>query len=319
MSAVTRRDFLSWAGRAGVTATLLDLVPFHIARALEAAVKEYPLLWLQLSNCSGCSVSAINTIHPSIENVLLDQIIPDFQLVLRFQQTVMAASGEMAIAPLDDTLENWKGRYVLIIEGAVPTKDGGAYGTMGERGGKAVRLADRVRALAPDAMAVLCLGTCAAYGGISAAAPNPSGCVSVGQFFESEGITTPIVNIPGCPPHPDWFIGTVAHILLLGLPGSADVDSVGRMKLFYGTTIHRSCTRRDYMDEGVMAQKPGDTGCLLELGCKGPFTHADCSRRSWNSGVNWCVGSGGPCLGCTEPAFPDGCCPFLTLPEGVGA
>ncbi|MFO7589194.1 MAG: hydrogenase small subunit [Gemmatimonadota bacterium] len=317
MSAITRREFMGWAGRIGASATLLELVPLNIARALEAAVKEYPLLWLQLSNCSGCSVSVINTIHPSIEDVLLDQIIPDYQLVLRFQQTVMAASGELAVRTIDETHENWKGRYVLIVEGAIPTRDDGVYGTLGERNGVPVRLADRVRELGPDALAVLCLGTCAAYGGISAGAPNPSGCVGVGEFFRQEGITTPIVNIPGCPPHPDWFIGTVAHILLLGLPGPDDLDSVGRMKLFYGTTIHRSCTRRDSMDEGIMAKKPGDPGCLLELGCKGPFTMADCSRRSWNSGVNWCIGSGGPCIGCTDPSFPDGCCPMLVLPQGA--
>jgi hydrogenase small subunit len=85
------------------------------------------------------------------------------------------------------------------------------------------------------------------------------------------------------------------------------------MKLFYGTTVHRACTNRDYLDDGIMAKKPGQVGCLLELGCKGPFTMADCPRRSWNSGVNWCIGSGGPCLGCTEPGFPDAFCPFLTL------
>ncbi|MDP2481934.1 MAG: hydrogenase small subunit [Candidatus Palauibacterales bacterium] len=319
MSTVSRREFMGWMGRAGVGATLLEVIPFNIARALEAAIEEFPLLWLQLSNCSGCSVSVINTIHPSIENVLLDQIIPGYQLVLAFQQTVMAASGELAVKVLDRTHEEYKGRYVLIIEGAIPTRDGGVYGSLGETAGKPVPLADRVRTLAPDAMAVLCVGTCAAYGGISAAKPNPSGCMGTGEFFKREGISTPIVNIPGCPPHPDWFIGTVAHILLLGLPGAEDVDEHGRMKLFYGTTIHRSCTRRDYLDDGVMAQKPGDMGCLLELGCKGPFTKADCSRRSWNSGVNWCIGSGGPCIGCTDPSFPDGCCPLLVLPGGVSS
>lgn len=313
MSTVTRREFLDWVGRAGAAATLLELVPAPIARALEAAVKEYPLLWLQLSNCSGCSVSVINTLHPNIENVLLDQIIPDHQLSLRFQQTVMSASGDLALEPIEQTHEEWKGRYVLIVEGAIPTRDGGMMGTLGEKGHHAIPMTDHMRKLAPDAMAILALGTCAAYGGIPASGPNPTGCVGVGEFLESEGITTPLINIPGCPSHPDWFIGTVAHVLLLGLPGPDEVDEHGRMKLFYGTTVHRACTNRDYMDAGIMAQRPGEIGCLLEIGCKGPFTMADCPRRSWNSGVNWCIGSGGPCIGCTEPGFPDEFTPFLTL------
>ena len=142
---------------------------------------------------------------------------------------------------------------------------------------------------------------------------QPHGCVGVKDFFATEGIKTPLINIPGCPSHPDWFIGTVAHVLLLGLPKPQEVDAHGRMKLFYGTTVHRACTNRDYLDDGVLAKKPGELGCLLELGCKGPLTMADCPRRSWNSGVNWCIGSGGPCLGCTEPGFPDAFTPFLTL------
>jgi hydrogenase small subunit len=313
MRTISRREFLDWIGRAGVAVTLAEAIPPSIAEALEQAIKEFPLLWLQLSNCSGCSVSAINTIHPSIENVLLDQIIPGYQLSLRFQQTVMSASGRLALKAIEETHEKWKGKYILIVEGAIPIRDHGAYGMMGEDDKGAISLAEHVRRLAPDAMAALALGTCAAYGGIAAAAPNPSGAVGLGAFLQSEGITIPLINIPGCPAHPDWFIGTVAHVLLLGMPKPEELDRHGRMKLFFGTTVHRACTNRDYMDEGIMAKKPGQIGCLLELGCKGPFTMADCPRRSWNSGVNWCIGSGGPCIGCTEPGFPDESCPLLTL------
>ncbi len=313
MPPVSRREFMEWAATTGAALALVESMPKPIALALEAAVKEYPLLWLQFSNCSGCSVSVINTMHPSIKNVLLDQIIPGYQLTLRFQQTVMAASGDLAIKAMDETHERAKGRYVLIVEGAIPTKDRGVYGTLGDKDGRPVPQSDHLRRLAPDAMAVLCLGTCACYGGIAAAAPNPSGCVGVKDFLAAEGIKTPLVNIPGCPSHPDWFIGTVAHVLLLGLPKPEELDAHGRMKLFYGTTVHRACTRRDYLDDGILATKPGETGCLMQLGCKGPMAMADCPRRSWNSGVNWCIGSGGPCLACTEPGFPDEFSPFLTL------
>lgn len=110
MPAITRREFLEWAGTTGVTGALLSSMPLGIGRALERVIKEYPLIWLQLSNCSGCSVSAINTIHPGIENVLLDQIIPSCQLTLRFQRTVMSASGALAIRALTETKEEWKGK-----------------------------------------------------------------------------------------------------------------------------------------------------------------------------------------------------------------
>lgn len=138
--------------------------------------------------------------------------------------------------------------------------------------------------------------------------------MGLGAFLDSEGIKTAIINIPGCPAHPDWFIGTAAHVLLLGLPKPEEVDAHGRMKLFFGTSGHRACTNRDSMDEGIVAKRPGEVGCLLEFSCKGPFTMADCPRRSWPSGVSWCIGSGGPWIGCTEPSFPDAYCPLLSLP-----
>ena len=136
MPSVSRREFMEWAGATGAGFALVESMPKSIALALEAAVKEFPLLWLQFSNCSGCSVSVINTLHPSIQNVLLDQIIPGYQLSLRFQQTVMAASGELALEAIRDTHDRSKGRYVLIVEGAIPMKDQGAYGTLGEKAGR---------------------------------------------------------------------------------------------------------------------------------------------------------------------------------------
>jgi len=113
------------------------------------------------------------------------------------------------------------------------------------------------------------------------------------------------VNIPGCPPHPDWFAGTVASLILNGLPGADELDDNLRPHLFYGKLIHEYCPRRAYFDEGKFAKKFGDEGCLYELGCKGPITYADCPLRLWNNGTNWCVGAGAPCQGCTQPEFPD--------------
>ena len=192
----------------------------------------------------------------------------------------------------------------------------GEYCSLGERNGALVPIADRAAELGSDALAVIALGTCAAYGGIAAAAPNASQSVSVPELFRSKGINTPLINVPGCPPHPDWFMGTVASVLLMGLPKSEDVDEFGRLKSFYGSLIHENCQRRAYYDEKKFAKKLSDEGCLYELGCKGPLTHADCPNRLWNGGANWCVGCGGMCIGCTQPRLPR---PGLTyISEGPG-
>ena len=270
-----------------------------------ANTQEHPVVWFQGASCSGCSVSVLNSVSPKIQNVLVDEVLPGHHVSLRFHQTIMAGSGEMTLKVLEDAERRLAGTYLLVVEGAVPTADGGIYGTVGERGDKGLTIADQVAELGSKAAAVIALGTCAAFGGIPAAAPNPTGCMSVNDFFASRQVAVPVINLPGCPPHPDWFVGTVATVLLAGLPKPDELDAFLRPKAFYGPMIHEHCPRRAYFDEGKFARKLSDPGCLLELGCKGPVTHADCPLRLWNGGTNWCIGAGSPCLGCVEPGFPD--------------
>jgi hydrogenase small subunit len=272
--------------------------------------KEIPLVWLGASGCTGCSISLLNTASPTIKNLLVDEVIPGVHINLRFHQTIMAASGSLAIEALESTAREKKGGYVLAVDGAIPAGNRANYCVMGERDGKPVTMETRVEELARDAIAVLAVGTCASFGGIPSGEPNPSGCVPVKKVLDAKGIATPLVNIPGCPPHPDWIIGTVASILLNGLPTAADLDDNLRPLAFYGKLIHENCPRRAYFDEGKFAKKFGDEGCLYELGCKGPMTYADCPLRRWNGGTNWVIGAGAPCNGCTQPEFPDQTAPF---------
>lgn len=272
----------------------------------QSPTEELPVIWLQGAGCTGCSVSVLNTVSPSIKNVLIDEVIPGKHVNLRFQATVMAGGGDTVIEVLEETNQQKKGSYVLVVEGAIPTRADGAYGSIGEdKDGKPVSIASRVEALGRDALAVIALGTCASWGGIPAANPNPSQCISVMQLFKAENVNTPLINIPGCPPHPDWFVGTVASVLLNGLPKNGDLDELNRPKAFYSQLIHENCPRRAYYDEKKFAKKLSDPGCLNELGCKGPVTHADCATRMWNNGVNWCVACGGLCIGCAAFGFPD--------------
>ncbi len=284
---------------------LSSLLTGEIVKALEEAVARGPhVLWLQGASDSGCSVSLLNTVHPSIAEVLLEIISCDFH------QTIMAASGDLSISVLEDVSEKYKGEFILVLEGAIPTADNGMYCTVGEVGNTPIPVLDWVKDLGPKAQAVLAVGTCATSGGIPAADPNPTDCKSAGEIFEANGIDTPLINLPGCPPHPDWMVGTIYHYLKYGLP---QLDEVGRPKLFYGKTIHDECPNRSYFDNGEFAEKLSDDGCLFMLGCQGPETYSDCPIRLWNSGVNWCIGSGAPCIGCCKPEFPDGTSPFYAM------
>ena len=274
-------------------------------------VNELPVIYFQTAGCSGCAVTLLNSASPTIKNVLVDQIVPGVHINLRFHPVIMAAAGELAIEAMEDTVRQKKGGYVLIVDGAVPTAPGAMWGAVGERKGKPVSMADRVAELAKDSLAVISLGTCSSFGGIPAARPNPTGAMSVKDFLDKKGIAKPVINLPGCPPHPDWFVGTVASVILKGLEAvAADLDDLNRPRDYYGKLIHENCPRRAYFDEGKFAKKFGDEGCLYELGCKGPYTYADCPTRRWNSGTNWVIGAGAPCNGCTQPEFPDVTGPF---------
>jgi hydrogenase small subunit len=302
---ISRREFVRWAVAAPAAIGFMNGFPERLAAALQEVVKEYPIIWLQASTCSGCSVSVINTIHPSIKNVILEQVLPGHRLILAYHGTLMAATGSLSIDAAKETAQKFAGKYVLVVEGAIPTKQNGAYGSIGAEAGVPVTMLKWTDLFGRSAMAALAVGTCAAYGGIPAGEPNPSGCKGLTDVFASLNIATPVINIPGCPSHPDWFIGTVSKILLYGMPKPKELDEFGRLKLFYGHSVHNRCINRDYLDEGIFATRFGDEGCLLELGCKGPFTHADCPIRLWNGSVNWCINAGSPCIGCTEKGFPD--------------
>ena len=281
-------------------------------------VVEYPAVWLSGAACSGCSVSLLNAINPSIQNVLVDPVLPGKHVSLRFHATVMAGQGEPVLKVLKDTASQKPGKYILMVEGAVPTAENGLYCTLGEIDGKEVTMKDMMAELAVDAFAVIAVGTCSSYGGIPSGAPNPTGAVSVMEFFKNEGISTPLINIPGCPPHPDWMVGTIAHVLLNGLPSADDLDEKLRPRAFFDNLIHDNCPRRAYFDAGQFARHTSEPGCLYEIGCKGPYSYADCPSRHWNNGVNWCIGSGAQCIGCVEPDFPDKFAPlFKKLDENT--
>lgn len=299
MKGLNRRDFLKLCAGSAAAVSLAEVLLPHLLEAAPAAGNP-PVLWIQGASCTGCSESLLDTEQPAIAKILTDVI------TLKYHPTLMGAAGDLALKVLNDT--EAAGGYFLVIEGAVPTKDGGVFCTVGENNGKPVTFADRVAELGSKAVAVLAVGTCAAFGGLPAANPNPTGCMGVLDFFKQKGIATPVVNIPGCPPHPDWMVGSLAHYLLYKkLP---PMDKYNRPTMFYGRIVHDNCPRRQYFDNGKFAKTFSEPYCLLELGCKGPFANCDAFDRQWNGGVNWCIKDNAPCYACTDMKFPDGSSPI---------
>ncbi len=303
---LTRRDFLkassAVAGAVGLAATGMMNLPQALAK--EAANGGVPVIWLEGSGCSGCSVSLLNTVYyTTIDNLLVNT------LDLDYHATVMAAAGDLAVANANATKA--KGGYVLILEGAIPTGASGRYGHLWE----GTTIAAGVKAFAANAGYIMAVGTCACYGGVSGGKPNPTGAKGLAAYLASVGINKPVVNIPGCPAHPDWIVGTVAYILKNGKVPTLDAN--GRPVDYFSHTVHSQCPRR-LRNYGAV----GSAGCLRTAGCRGPATWADCPMRAWNAGmakgagVNWCVAANSPCHGCTEPSFPDGMSPFFNTPSG---
>lgn len=269
---------------------------------LKKETKTIPVIYLQGAACSGCVTSTLCSNYPSIQNVLLQDIVPGVKLEFVFHPNIMTASGNLAMDILEKASQ--EKNYVLIIDGAIPTKENGIFCITGEKGNKKYTMLGETLKLAPNAIMTIAFGSCAAYGGIAGALPNVSSSLSVGDIFLSNQIKTPLINIPGCPPHPDWLFGTIEEILIKGFE-NLKIDELKRPLTYYGKLIHENCPRRAWFDEGKFAKKLGDEGCLYELGCKGPITYSDCPIRLWNGKVNWCIGSGAPCNGCTQPEYPD--------------
>ena len=289
---LTRREFIRLAAGSAAALSISGFLAPYMKEAIAAGTAP-PVIWIQGAGCTGCSISLLNTVHPSIQEVLLKVIS------LRYHPNVMAAAGDLAIqeAMFKVANEN-KGKFFLVVEGAVPTGEDGLFCTVGEENGKPITFERLVKELGSKAKAILAFGTCSAFGGIPATPPNPTGCKPVSEIVKG----VPCVNVPGCPPHPDWMVGTIAHVVLYG--DYPELDSFGRPKMFFKGIVHDNCPRRQYFDNGIFARNLSEPGCLLEVGCKGPIAHCDSTTRLWNGGVNWCIKAGAPCIACTEPQFP---------------
>lgn len=261
----------------------------------EKKLKKLNAIWLEVTGCSGNIISFLNSENPGL-NYTLSELIN-----LTYNNMLMNSEGESAFEIFLDTLDT---EFILLVDGAVSTKENGLYNIIASYNGKPITALEAVLMAGEKAKYVIAVGTCASYGGISAAKPNPSLSKSVSDVLNN----TSVIKLPGCPCHPDWVVGTIAALTYFH---DINLDEEGRPILFYGSTIHNNCTRRGYFDRGIFAKKFGEEGCMLKLGCRGPVTKTDCPRRKWNSYVNWPIGNNTNCIGCANPKFPDGTEPFI--------
>ena len=295
---LSRRDFLKGSSAIATAFGLQSLGVFggSDAEALETDKGGVPVIWLQAQACTGCTVSLLNSIYyTTIDNLLLNT------LDLNYHPQLSAAAGNLAVSQVEQTYR--QGGYVLVVEGAIPTANNGTFCYLWP----GLTALDAVARYTKNAAFILAVGSCASFGGMAAGAPNPTGAKGLDSSYNGKRV----IRIPGCPVHPDWVVGTIAYIIKNG--AAPALDSYGRPTDYFSSTIHSKCPYRETDEVSVL----GRTGCLKELGCKGPKTRSDCPSRKWNAGaagqpgVNWCIGAGAPCYGCTEPTFPDGMSPLL--------
>jgi len=340
----SRRDFLQLCTTIMATAPMglaftEKATPAEVAKAVGKA-KKPSVVWLHFQDCTGCSETLLRTSKPDVADLILNVISLDYH------ETLMAACGQQAEDALKSAVSQNTGKFVLVVEGAIPVKEQGIYMKLGGRPALEV-----LKDVGSKAAAIIAIGSCASWGGVPSADPNPTGATGVDSIItDVDSIRTgvdsiitekPIVNIPGCPPNPYTLLGVVLEFAVMGkLPA---LDALKRPKFAYDRLIHDHCPRRAHFDAGRFAGQFGDANhregyCLFKLGCKGPVTHAGCPTRHFNEVVDaWPIAIGAPCFGCTEqsvgfrmPAFervadvhlatpPDTYAPIFSTVGKIGA
>ncbi len=295
---IERRDFLKYCSLLSVYLGLSPALLPKIIYAMENKPR-IPVIWLHGLECTCCSESFIRSSHPIAADIVLNMISLDYD------DTLSAAAGNQLEEVRKRIMREYKGKYILAVEGNAPLKENGVYCMINGQS-----FTDILKETAEDAMAVISWGSCASFGCVQNAKPNPTGAVPVHKIIKNK----PIINVPGCPPIAEVMTGVIAHVLTFGkLP---ELDRLNRPKAFYGTRIHDKCYRRPFFDAGMFVENFDDEGsrkgwCLYKMGCKGPTTYNSCSSIMWNEGTSFPIKSGHPCIGCSEPGFWDNG-PFYT-------
>ena len=303
---VSRRDFLEFCSLMVATLALPTRYLGKVVNALSQPQRPV-LAWLEFQDCAGNTESMLRSSHPSVAEVVLDL------LSWEYHETIMAGAGKAAEATLQNVVKNHKGKYIAVVEGAIPTADDGVYCTIAGR-----TALDIAREVCSNSAANIAVGACAWDGGLVRANPNPTGALGLEEAVPG----VPVVNLGGCPHNVANTAAVLVHYLTFHeMPA---LDPYNRPLFAYGQIIHDQCQRRAHYDAGRFVEEWGDEGsrkgwCLYKMGCKGPQATYNCPVVRWNDGTSWPVQSGHGCIACAAHRFWDWSSPFYKkLPDVPG-
>lgn len=307
-----------------------------VLSGLPKKYKEVHAFWMAGMSCDGCTVGVAGATKPSVEDLLTGRL-PGLPKIILHHPVLAVETGHDFMAWF---YKAWRGElgapYVILLEGSAPDEllnanNGGYWSGLGaeDKSGQhdpwnsqPVPTMEWIRRLAPGAAAAIAVGTCATWGGIPAAAGNPTNSMGLMDYLGKDYrslLGLPVINIPGCSPLGDNITETIAAVLMFlqGLGPLPEFDELGRPAWLFRETVHRGCTRAGYYEEGTFAKAYGDRECLVEVGCWGPVVQCNIVSRGAINNAGGCMKAGGICIGCTMPGFPDKFAPFYSEPPGA--
>jgi len=303
---VSRRDFVKFCSSMVAMLALPPRYVSAVAKALSETTKPI-LVWLEFQDCAGNSESMLRSGDPTVTDFVLNL------LSWEYHELIMAGAGRQAEDALERVVQEHKGEFIAVVEGAIPTAADGVYCTIA--GKTALSIADHVCRNSAFNIAV---GACAWDGGLVRSNPNPTGAIGLQEAVP--GVT--VLNLGGCPHNPANTAAVLVHYLTFHeLPA---LDQYNRPLFAYGNIIHDQCERRAHYDAGRFVEEWGDEGhrkgyCLYKMGCKGPEATYNCPTVRWNGGTSWPVKSGHGCIACASYRFWDTKSPFYKrLPSVPG-
>ena len=193
---ISRRSFLQFCSLTAASLGLGSAGAQEIAQAMKTKPRT-PVVWLHGLECTCCTESFIRSYNPIAANMVMDLISLDYD------DTIMAAAGHQAESALADTIEKYKGNYIVAVEGNIPLGQDGVFCIPGGE-----TFLNKIKHVCHDAKAVIGWGSCAAWGCVQAAKPNPTKSVPITEVITDK----PVVLVPGCPPIPEVMTAVITYI-----------------------------------------------------------------------------------------------------------
>ncbi|WP_419764545.1 MAG: Ni/Fe hydrogenase [Arcobacter sp.] len=243
------------------------------------------VVWLQGLTCNGNTHSFLSS-----SSARFEQFNNNFDLVYHPSIT----TGKL----LEEVLQSDERIDYLLVEGAITNNE--FYFSISNKS-----ISDILNQLISKSKFLIAVGSCASYGGVHSRFEENSDIAGVKDYISSQNLSLlshEIINLTGCPVHPEWILQT---LFTLKFNGSIILDDKSRPIEIYGSLAHHGCTRNEYFEWKVEAKSFGlKEGCLFyNEGCRGPMTHSNCNKILWND-VSSKTRVGMPCIGCTEYDFP---------------